>query len=195
MLLGNEISTLPPGTIVGSGQLRKLEQFLLFVVFCYVTWWILAPVASAAPKADLDLIESVNKFKKFDIQVSNAALKAIGLHMWYLTQELVPLSLFSHSVTSQEKMKIARAILSSESFDALQKRDGTGFGKPMFPSVPKDNTNLSDFIGPDSRFFSVFSISNLMWGPEWQSTKQHDGEICLTFILEHSPSKAHTSNA
>ena len=159
VLLGNEISALPRGTIVGSGQLRKLEQFLQFVVFCYVPWWILAPVASAAPKADLDLIANVNMFKKFDAQVSNAALKAISLHMWYLTQELVPLSLFSHSVTSQEKMNIARAILSSERYDDLQKRDGTGFGKPMFPSVPKDNANLSDFIGPDSRFF--FRVLNI----------------------------------
>ena len=63
VLLVNEISALPPGTIVGSGQLRKLEQFLQFVVFCYVPWWILAPVASAAPKADLDLIENVKELK------------------------------------------------------------------------------------------------------------------------------------
>ena len=58
--------------------------------------------------------------------------------MWYLTQELVPLSLFSHFVKSQEKMKIAIAILLSERYDELQKRDGTGFGKPVFPSVPKE---------------------------------------------------------
>ena len=71
----------------------------------------------------------------------------------------MPLSLFSHFVKSQEKMKIAIAILLSERYDELQKRDGTGFGKPVFPCVPKDNASLSDFFGPGSRYF--FSLLNI----------------------------------
>ncbi|GAB1607306.1 hypothetical protein Ahia01_001014000 [Argonauta hians] len=74
---GKEIDELPPGMIVGKGQLQKVEQFLQFVVFCYVPWWVSAPVVAAAPNNDLKLIENVNQYKIVDIQLSSAALKAI----------------------------------------------------------------------------------------------------------------------
>ena len=163
VLMGKEISSLPPGTVVGKGQLEKLETFMQFVVFCYVPWWITAPVAAAAPLNDLKLIESVNNYKKINLQISNAAHKAIGLHMWYLTQELVPLCLFDSHASTNLKTSVAYAILASEKVDTLQQREGSGYGKPVFPKVPNADKDkkLSDFVGSDSRlFFKILGIDS-----------------------------------
>ena len=46
---------------------------------------------AAAPANDIILINTLLKFKKVDDVVASAALNAVKGHLWYLTQELLPL--------------------------------------------------------------------------------------------------------
>ena len=41
------------GKIFGKGQQEKIQRFVKFVVFCYIPWWLTAPVSSSASKNDL----------------------------------------------------------------------------------------------------------------------------------------------
>ena len=73
-------------------------------------WWLTSPVASACPANDLNLIKTLNSYKEIDPQVSSTAMSAFGNHLWYLTEELLPLVLFSSSVEDEEKSKIVDEI-------------------------------------------------------------------------------------
>ena len=147
-------------TILGRGQLTKLKKFLQFVVYCYIPWWISAPVPSAAPSNDLELVNNLLKYKSNDSVSAEAALNAVSRHMWYLTQELVPLSLFSHSVTVEAKQKIIGKLQQFEVPDTCSSRIGSGYGKPQFPALPSQVENdLSIFVGTDSwMFFKILKL-------------------------------------
>ena len=70
-------------------------------------------------------------------------------HLWYLTQELLPLSLFSSAVDDETKATIVEKILKHPKKNRLSRRKGTDFGKPEFPDMPVEETSLVDFVGED----------------------------------------------
>ena len=121
-----------------------------------------APIASSAPVNDIHLFSTLIEYGSSDSIVAKAALKAIGRHMWYLNEELVPLSLFSHSVDNDIKKKMAEKILTYKSQEKCVNRFGTDYGKPEFPAIPTTTENdLSDFIGQVSlMFFTILKLDS-----------------------------------
>lgn len=132
-----------------------------FVLVVYVEWWITAPVVSSAPQHDIKLLEKLNSYIQVDKVVGEAAIGAFKNHMWYLSQELVPLDLFSDEVTATQKKEMADKINSLKE-SSFTNRHGNGFGKPNFPDLTGMNLNqlnLNDFIGQDSiQFFNMLKI-------------------------------------
>ena len=77
---------------------------------------------------------------------------------------MVPVALFCDSVPDLTKEKIVNKL---KRFDKklCSKRFGSGFGKPIFPKIPKDNVDnidLSTFVGEDS--WSIFMLMKLDCG-------------------------------
>ena len=64
-----------------------------------------------APKTDLILLKKREMYKKIDKAIADIALKAYKRHQWYLTPELVVLSLFDKAVSNDEKAAIACELL------------------------------------------------------------------------------------
>ena len=125
VLLGSIIqSDFPQGQIFGRGQLVKLKRFVLFVVFCYVPWWLTSPIPSSAPKNNLILIRSLSEYKSFDCTIATSALKAFKNHLWYLTEELVCLALFNSTVSSSVKAKMALKLVSLPFTGLCESRQG-----------------------------------------------------------------------
>ena len=91
---------------LGVGQLAKIQRFVQFCIFVYVPWWMACPVASAAPRNDMLLWNSCRQYVEVDSACASAATKALSRHLWYLSEELVLLSLFDDGVTEQEKEQI-----------------------------------------------------------------------------------------
>ena len=145
--------------ILLKGQLNKLEVFLKFVMYVYLPWWITATVPESAPCHDLSLINSILQFKEINQRAAKGALKGIGNHLWYLTEELLQLSLFSNNVSEDTKAKIAKTILSSGP-EAKSMRTGTSHGKPVFSTMPERvNEHLVQFVGPSNiKFFNIMSL-------------------------------------
>ena len=81
--------------------------------------------------------------------------------MWYLTEEMVPLSLFSEKVSDQEKSQIAKQIIRYKpKYSADQ-----SMGQPIFPTV-RETTQLKDLVGPKSwLMFSLFEDSTWLKRP------------------------------
>lgn len=160
IVLLNKKIAVAGATVLGRGQLPKVKRFVQFVVFCYVPWWITAPVASAAPMNDLKLINSFHWYNNIDSVVAKAALVAVGRHTWYLTEELVVLSLFNHYVSNDMKQSIAEKLKVFGTSESCVNRVGTGFGKPQLPPVPESiEDDVSKFVGKDSSmFFKILKI-------------------------------------
>ena len=156
-LLSNKIETeFPKGTVFsGRNQKDNIHRFVMFVVYVYVPWWLTAPFSSSAPSNDLSLIKSLYHFKDIDSVAASAALKSLKNHMWYLTEELVPLSLFSPLVPNEEKTEIAEKLSAvCKETHERDNRHGTGFGKPLFPVIPPEaDLELVNFVGKDSWIF------------------------------------------
>ena len=179
VLLNKKIMQLPKGTVFASQQLTKVRKFVQFVAYCYVPWWLTAPISTSAPRNDLELICSFIEYQKTEPTIGYAALNAMKGHMWYLTEELVPLSLFSSSVTNESKKKMVDK-LQLVSFEDVESstRHGTDFGKPVFPEVPIEHaTELSTFIGRNSWiFFRILRLDHSFLNlpvEEWNSSSSY----------------------
>ena len=51
------VEKLPKGNVFGSGQQQKIQRFVQFFIFCYVSWWLTAPIPASAPLNDLMLLK------------------------------------------------------------------------------------------------------------------------------------------
>ncbi|CAH0560415.1 unnamed protein product [Brassicogethes aeneus] len=85
----------------------QLERFVNFGALVYVKYWIEAPIATNA-WADLFLWKDMTNYEVIDPQISEVVKNAIKPHLWYLSDELVGLSLFSEKVSNEEKVKIVK---------------------------------------------------------------------------------------
>ena len=159
VLLNRKILELPKGTVFAAQQFSKICKFLQFVVYCYVPWWLTAPVPTSAPINDLKFVKTLIEYKKIDSGIANAALGGFAGHLWYLTEKLLTLSLFSSFVSSTVKQQIVDKLVSFEEKGKCHNREGSGYGKPKFPPLPDKDDELSSFVGPDSwQFFKILKI-------------------------------------
>ena len=151
---------------INNTQFNRLQNFVNFVVYVYVSWWLQCPIATAAPTTDLDLIYAIIEYKEVNPVISKAGLDALSeKHTWYLTEELVPLALFSSIFPLEEKQRMVDKInefgwRSRFTCQNREVREGIEYGKPLMPAVPTvAGITLTDFVGKDSSMF--FRILNL----------------------------------
>ena len=160
VLLASKINEeLPKGAVFAKNQLPKLIRFVKFAIFCYVPWWSTAPVSSSAPYNDLLLLKTFENYRNIDKISADAAIKAISNHLWYLTEELVPLALFSSSVSDSTKAKMVEKLQEVDKRICSKRLGPTAYGKPAMPKLPESfDVDLSHFVGEDS--WSFFHILN-----------------------------------
>jgi len=157
-----------------------LRQVCLFVVLIYVKAWFLATSAVAAPYHDLKFLQKLLDFKEVDEKTSEAAVKKIANHLWYLTEELIPLSLFDPEVPVEDKSAIV---------DAMKNTEGSPDRMRRLQAKPKDipeiaKKTLADLASKKSlTLFERFNMptSFLSLPPiEWESDE--DYQRCVTFF-------------
>ena len=183
ILLEKEINKLPQGKVwsgKGTAQMDKLHEFVKFCVFVYAPFWFKAHSILYAPMNDLKLIESIKEYGAYNKAVSDSALKTLGRHLWYLTEEVVCLSLFDHRVPSSEKKEMVKKLRPFVSNTQLSNRKGEGFGKPTMPDI-NTVTNLSQLVGKDSFFiFEALELSiEFIDRPveEWPTLESYKSDI------------------
>lgn len=161
-LFEEQIHDIPVGTITTRAQTAKVRDFVNFATLIYSTWWMTCSSATDAPWNDLMMFRSLLMYADVHPKISESALKAFKRHLWYLTEEMVPLALWSTKVPPAEQRALADRLLAMKP-DAVvfqpQHRFGTGFGKPKFPQSVTLSTTLADFVGNDSWF--LFNILQL----------------------------------
>ena len=131
---------------------HMLHRLAIFLTLYYIPHWLTTSIGVDAPVNDLLFFKNLLKLKSIDLQIAMAALSALIRHMWYLTEEFVPICLFSSKVCDQEKAQIAKQIVK---YRAKYCADQC-LGQPIFPTV-RETTQLKDLIGPKSwLMFSFF---------------------------------------
>ena len=154
-LMQDQIQQLPQGTVTTKKQLPKIRDFVVFATIVYSMWWFTCHVAVDAPWNDLSLHKRLLEYADVNAGISASAIKALKRHFWYLTEEMIPLSLFSEIVPAQERQALARRLLELKPDQAVItpcNRYGTGFGKPRFPENVTQTTTLADLAGVDFWF-------------------------------------------
>ena len=130
---------------------------MIFVLLVYIPWWISCTSPVDAPMNDLMFLQQLQSYPDNVISISGS--KVFKNHLWYITEELVPLAFFSKGLSDTIKGDTAAR---SQMFTALkrfEKRRGAGYGKPCFPAEISSSTSLKDLIGPDSLgFFRILGI-------------------------------------
>lgn len=87
--------------------LESIERFCMFAALVYVKHWNRCCSAVDAPHNDLLLWKELVEYQQIDANIADAALRAHHRHLWYLSDELVVLSLFSEKVSNQVKWDIS----------------------------------------------------------------------------------------
>lgn len=137
-------------------ELDGLRDICIFIVRLYVKNWFSSTVPTNAPNQDLNLLKDLYYYKDIDKDISNATMKKICGHLWYLTEEAVALSFFDKNIPINDK-KLMVECLEKESI-------GVNNHNRIVVS-PKDidtflNKNLADFVSKTTKtFFRRFNLS------------------------------------
>jgi len=149
-----------------------LIQVCLFVVLLYVKAWHTAPSAPAAPFHDLTFLQKLVTHETVN-KTSELAVKKFCGHLWYLGEELVPMSLFvPTAVPTLLKQKIVAAM--DDEGDAEQTR--RILLKPKDASAFADKSSV-EFVSKNSmKLFQRLALptSFLSKPPaEWESLEEY----------------------
>ena len=125
---------------------QKVHLLSLWIVFCYTEYWFRSPSLEDSAYNDLELLSSLQSFKKvpgaLSKKITQKTVEILLRHTWYVSEELIPLALFSGRVGDEEKQAIATRIGKLPSVSHPVR-------KPTLPSMTV-TSSLSDFVGPRS---------------------------------------------
>ena len=162
-------------------------EFSLFVTLIYVKAWISCPSSCDAPVNDLCLVKQLTDYKA----TSQVVAEAMDHHLWYLGQELIPLAMFSNSVSYETESRMASFLITTGQGEVDVERSVKYTGKDDL----SDKT-LDYFMGPASHFFfralhidtSFFSVDAEQW-PEQKS--YHDAKEIVQSLKVVNDSAKH----
>ena len=148
------------------------KQFCSFTVLIHIPHFLSSSIGCDSSVNDLLLFKKLFAYKSVDSQLADEALVVLRRHLWYLVPEVVPFSLFSDKLTSDDKARLASRLLTHKSSIPHSYK----LVKPKFPSVA-ENTELVDLVTPTSfKFFSILGLgySWLEMNPEkWEEEEEY----------------------
>lgn len=112
---------------------RELQDVCLFIVTTYVKPWLGCSSAVKAPNQDLRFLKAIKDYERVDKLISKAALSKFCQHMWYLSEEIVVLSLFDNEVDEHTKVNIVANLQRESLYDS---------GKRYVPSKEEISVSL-----------------------------------------------------
>ena len=90
-------------------ELQAIRRICLFTITLYVKAWLTATITCDAPYNDLCMLQSIEAFHYIDSKVAGVALGKRKGHLWYVSEDLVGLSIFSDKVFAEEKKQMVSA--------------------------------------------------------------------------------------
>ena len=153
-------------------------------------------MTTAAPRLDLEFWENSNRYEIIDSRISEAAMKSVHRQMFYLTEELVLLSLCDPHTSNSEKKELVRTLLQQDRPQTFEPKKPE-FKVHLLLNKSHDEPRLKDFIGPRSwLMFDLFDV-DVMWmqlSPADWATDDHfkrfdkllHGIVCVNDVAERN---------
>jgi hypothetical protein len=121
-----------------------LKELSLFYSLIYVRWWIVAPRPIDASVNDLCLVKQLLQYKSVNKDIAIAAINKMQLHLWYLSPEYIPLSLFSDTISLVEKRKLQKALVDASVLPGTERK----IRELHFPK--NGSSKLTDYVDNSS---------------------------------------------
>lgn len=128
-------------------ELNGLRDICIFLIRMYIKAWFGCTQAIAAPNQDYQFILDTIGYAEVDKQVSEAILKKMSNHLWYLSKETIALALFDPAVSIDEKKRMIYRMNFSEPLVVVINNR-----KLMNPKLLLQH-NLADFVSKETEFF------------------------------------------
>ena len=118
------------------------------------------------------IFRNLTKFKKIHARVSTATCTVLQRHTWYLTEDLIRVSLFNEAIPAAERTLHAKKLYNLPATEELP------IMKPVLPAL-STSSQISDYIGERSRIlFDLLGVpldyladDNWMQRPEYSTVK------------------------
>lgn len=149
-------------------QKKRIQKMALYVVFCHLKPWFTAPLVQSAASNDLAMYRSFIDFIKVDKKAAEACCKKLNRHTWYLTEDLIPLSLFNEKIHLETRTELANEIHNHKSDANLP------IHKPNLPTI-QATSELVDFVGPRSKIlFELLKVPmDFLGETDWNLTPEY----------------------
>lgn len=87
--------------------ISQLPRFCIFLTLIYVRYWNRSNSLFDAGINDLNILKELEEYKIIDNELANIAIDALSRHLYYLSEELIVLCLFSDKLSASCKSEIA----------------------------------------------------------------------------------------
>lgn len=161
---------------------KGLRDLCIFFSRLYVKAWTTAPLAVAAPQNDLHLLQSLEAYKTIHAGISKATSKKMASHLWYLSEELVGLSLFDDAVTHNIKNLMVKAMGEVEGDEDPPKRatvDVASVNKTVADFTTMKTKTLIAKLGLSGEFLHS-PASQWEDNPQYQAAKAVARKLAVT---------------
>ena len=116
----------------------NLNRIVLLLITLYNVHFLSCPLATSAPRNDLNFIYKLRIYRTVDAVVADAALASCYRHLMYVVPEMVVLALFDDDVPNQEQAAMSNALRACPRPNVLPP------GKPGQPSFTPQIRKLTD---------------------------------------------------
>ena len=146
---------------------KKVTTMSLFVVFVYLEYWFTALSLFSASSNDLQMWTRILTFKRVHKKVSSCAAAVLRRHTWYLTEDLIALTLFDDSLPEETRDTLAQSIGQLPPVD-IEIR------KPTLPDI--NSLSHVDYVGERSRLiFNLLRIEpQFLLTSEWRVSPEYE---------------------
>lgn len=139
--------------LLDSEFIDALERFCIFASLIYTKHWNRCVNAVDAPYNDVQLLKELHEYAEYDAEIADVALAAHKRHLWYLSDELVVLALFSSKVSNEEKQNM----IAEMTPDVGDRTENSIKYTSEIDDI--ENIELHNFISP--RSFFLFELLQL----------------------------------
>ena len=158
-------SSLLTQDLLDEHTLEQIRHLALFLVLYHLKAWFTSTDPTLAPFADLtlyqmlkdDLVMLEKIYSKKDVTAQlipmlQVYLQKLDCHLWYLSERLVVLALFSDVVSDNEKSLMAKTLIK------CKKNSSKKISLQQMPAL-SNMVTLTNLIGPDS--WTIFNLLNI----------------------------------
>ena len=160
-------------------ECKGLRDINIFLAKVYLKFWFQAPAACMAARNDLHLLQQLQAYPQANISLATA--RKLAGQLWYLSEDLILLSLFDRRVDVTTKRQMIRASLDREGKSDSLKRAAVDLAmvqqKTLVDFVSIGSRNLFSTLGlpegfldddPDTCTIETISKQQKQLSAHWQ---------------------------